>query len=182
MPNGDGRPLSGILRPPMPKPIAEPKSATPKRLPVLLRRAWYGLNQAFRQRVAHLGVTPDQFSILRWLSEGDPQGLTQRAITDLMASDPNTITSTLVRMEKSGLIARQPHERDRRAHRVKLQPTGRRTFEKARKAAVELQEQVLTHLPAHRRDAFLDELAAIADACANALEKPLAKKRRTAPK
>ncbi|MES2573088.1 MAG: hypothetical protein V4710_23900, partial [Verrucomicrobiota bacterium] len=47
-----------------------------KRLPPLLRRAWYGLNQAFRQRVAHLGITPDQYSILRWLSEGDPRGLT----------------------------------------------------------------------------------------------------------
>ena len=153
----------------------------PKRLPVLLRRAWYGLNQAFRQRVAHLELTPDQFSILRWLSEGDPQGLTQRALSDLMASDPNTITSTLVRMEKSGLIAREPHERDRRAHRVTLKPAGRRSFEKARKAAVELQEQVLSILPDHRRDAFLDELAAIADSCAIASEKPPARKLRAAP-
>src|SRR5687768_18085147 len=85
-----------------------------KRLPVLLRRAWYGLNQAFRQRISHLGLTPDQFSILRWLSEGDPQGLTQRTLTDLMASDPNTITSTLARMEKSRLITRTPHEQDKR--------------------------------------------------------------------
>ena len=58
-----------------------------RRMPPLLRRAWYGLNQAFRQRVSHLGITPDQFSILRWLHEGDPAGLTQREITDLMASD-----------------------------------------------------------------------------------------------
>jgi DNA-binding MarR family transcriptional regulator len=90
----------------------------------LLRRAWYGLNQAFRQRIAHLKITPDQFSVLRWLSEGDPLGLTQRAITDLMASDPNTITSTLSRMEAGGLITRQPHERDRRAHRVRLEAPG----------------------------------------------------------
>src|SRR3954469_25322598 len=105
---------------PDPSPVSTTTGA-PKRLPVLLRRAWYGLNQAFRQRVAHLGITPDQFSILRWLSEGDPQGLTQRMLTDLMASDPNTITSTLARMEKSGLIARLPHESDRRANRVKIQ-------------------------------------------------------------
>jgi DNA-binding MarR family transcriptional regulator len=161
-------------------PISLP--AAPKRLPVLLRRAWYGLNQSFRQRIAHLGLTPDHFSILRWLSEGDPQGLTQRAITDLMASDPNTITSTLSRMEKSGLIARQPHESDRRAHRVKLQPAGRRTFEKARKLAMELQEQILARLPANRRDAFLQELEAIADSCADALEKPAVRNRRSATK
>ena len=154
----------------MPEPSPELESA-PKRLPVLLRRAWYGLNQAFRQRVAHLGITPDQFSILRWLSEDDPAGITQRRLTDLMASDPNTITSTLSRMEKSGLISRQAHERDRRAHRVKLLPAGRETFEKARAVATELQEQVLATLPQNRRARFLEELEAIADACASAVEK-----------
>jgi len=150
-------------------PTSPPAAA--KRLPVLLRRAWYGLNQAFRQRIAHLGITPDQFSILRWLSEGDPQGLTQRRLTDLMASDPNTITSTLARMEKAGLVARVPHERDRRANRVKLQTAGRRTFEKGRKAAMDLQERILMALPASRRPKFLEELEAIADSCAVVLEK-----------
>ena len=143
----------------------------PKRLPVLLRRAWYGLNQAFRQRIAHLGITPDQFSILRWLSEDDPAGITQRRLTDLMASDPNTITSTLSRMEKSGLLARRKHETDRRAHRVKLLPKGQRVFEKALKVAVELQASVLAVLPPERRARLLDELGAIADACAAAVEK-----------
>ncbi len=173
-----------MVRGVMPDPNSTPPLAGPpaqKRLPVLLRRAWYGLNQTFRQRIAHLGLTPDHFSILRWLSEGDPQGLTQRALTDLMASDPNTITSTLSRMEKSGLIARQPHERDRRAHRVKLLPTGRRTFEKARMVAMALQEQILVALPPARRTAFLDELETIADACASALDKPSASTRRAAP-
>ena len=143
----------------------------PKRLPVLMRRAWYGLNQAFRQRVAHLGITPDQFSILRWLSEDDPAGITQRRLTDLMASDPNTITSTLSRMEKNGLIARKAHELDRRAHRVKLLPAGRDTFEQAREVAMRLQEQVLVVLPRERRARFLEELESIAEACASKVEK-----------
>ncbi len=167
-----------ILRAFMSEPIPPIPPATPKRLPVLLRRAWYGLNQSFRQRIAHLGLTPDQFSILRWLSEGNTQGLTQRALSDLMASDPNTITSTLSRMEKAGLIARQPHEQDRRAHRVKLQPVGRRAFEKARTVAMDLQDQVLTALPATRRGKFLEELEAIAEACGTALEKSALKLRR----
>jgi DNA-binding MarR family transcriptional regulator len=140
--------------------------ADPRRLPPLLRRAWYGLNQAFRQRVAHLAITPDQFSILRWLNEGDAAGLTQREITDLMASDPNTITSTLSRMEKAGLLTREPHEKDRRAHRVKLQPAGRSTFLQAQEIALALQAQVLSILPAERREAFLLELEGIANRCA----------------
>jgi len=148
-----------------------------KRLPVLLRRAWYGLNQAFRQRVAHLDLTPDQFSILRWLSEGDPRGLTQRTLTDLMASDPNTITSTLSRMEAAGLVARQPHETDRRAHRVQLQSLGRETFEAARRSAQELQEQVLASLPPAARATFLASLETVANACASATERPSGRKR-----
>lgn len=156
------------VAPPDPAPAIE----SPKRLPVLLRRSWYGLNQVFRQRVAHLGITPDQFSILRWLSENDPAGITQRQLTDLMASDPNTITSTLSRMETAQLIARGPHERDRRANRVKLRSAGTRTFEKAKKIAVDLQREVLSVLPEARRDLFLDELEAIAEACAAAIEKP----------
>ena len=156
---------------PDPSPVRPPSACAPKRLPVLLRRAWYGLNQTFRQRIAHLGITPDQFIILRWLSEGDPQGLTQRALTDLMASDPNTITSTLSRMEKSGLISRKPHEHDKRANRVRVQPKGRRAFEKARNVAMTLQEQILATLPAGRRAKFLDELEAIANSCGTLLEK-----------
>jgi DNA-binding MarR family transcriptional regulator len=154
-----------------PAPLPSDLASTVKRLPVLLRRAWYGLNQTFRQRIAHLGITPDQYIILRWLSEGDPQGLTQRTLTDLMASDPNTITSTLTRMERNGLIVRAPHEHDKRAHRVRIQTSGRRAFGKARKIAMTLQEQILATLPAHRREKFLEELEAIARACSAPLEK-----------
>jgi DNA-binding MarR family transcriptional regulator len=159
----------------MPRPVSSKSSAPAphrepaagRRLPPLLRRAWYGLNQVFRHRVAHLGITPDQFSILRWLTEGDPVGLTQREITDLMASDPNTITSTLSRMEAAKLISRTPHEQDRRAHRVKLRKKGVDTFEAARSVAMELQKHVLSALPASRREKFLEDLEAIADACAS---------------
>ncbi len=147
------------------------EGAAPKRLPPLLRRAWYGLNQAFRQRIAHLDLTPDQFSVLRWLGEGDPKGLTQRELTGLMASDPNTITSILSRMETSGLVSRHPHELDRRAHRVRLQPPGKLAFERARQIAADLQDQLLGALPSSRRERFLADLATLADACAAASEK-----------
>jgi DNA-binding MarR family transcriptional regulator len=136
------------------------------------------LNQAFRQRVTHLGITPDQFSILRWLTEGDPAGLTQRQITDLMASDPNTITSTLTRMEKAGLIVREKHEKDRRAHRVKVLVPGKRAFKDAQKIAIVLQRQVLGALPEDRRERFLEDLETVADSCAAALERPVSKGRR----
>lgn len=154
------------------------RSSDIRRLPPLMRRAWYSLNQAFRQRVTHLAITPDQFSILRWLTEGDPAGLTQRQITDLMSSDPNTITSTLTRMEKAGLIVREQHEKDRRANRVKVLAAGKRAFKDAQKIAIILQGQVLAALPEDRRERFLEDLEIVAESCAAALEKPAGKSRK----
>src|SRR5271154_6404678 len=87
-----------------------------RRLPPLLRRCWFNLNQTFRRRIAHLGVTPDQFTVMRTLLEGNPRGMTQRELTDMMSSDANTIASLLERMETSGLIERKTHEQDRRAN------------------------------------------------------------------
>src|SRR2546425_6991868 len=93
-----------------------------RRLPPLLRQAWYGMNQAFRRRIAHLGVTPDQFTVMRTLLENE--GATQRELTELMSSDPNTVAALLERMEQAGLVERQAHEKDRRANRLRLRRSG----------------------------------------------------------
>jgi DNA-binding MarR family transcriptional regulator len=139
-----------------------------RRLPLLLRRAWYGLNQAFRRRIAHLGVTPDQFTVMRTLLEHE--GITQRELTGLMSSDPNTVASLLERMEKGELIARQAHEKDRRAHHLRLKPLGRRKYEEARDIAIHLQLEILSALNPDDRDTFLKNLDAVADACRLAAE------------
>jgi len=158
------------------RPIGGAPSA-PKRLPILLRRAWCGLNQGFRDRIKHLGITPNQFSILRWLSETDPQGLSQRTLADLMASDANTISSTLSRMEPRRLITRAKDEQDHRASRVRLSSAGLAKFEKARAVAIAHQDHAIAALPPHRRAEFLAELEAIAGACEALLERAAPKSR-----
>ncbi len=139
-----------------------------RRLPLLLRRAWYGLNQAFRRRLVPLGITPDQFTVIRWLMETDRGGITQRRLTTLMASDPNTVTSVLNRMESSRLIERRAHERDRRAKRVRLTEDGVRAYHNARRVALDLQAEVLEALSDEDREKFLAQLEAVADACQQA--------------
>jgi Transcriptional regulators len=141
-----------------------------RRLPLLLRHAWYGLNQAFRRRILHTGVTPDQFTVLRTLIESDPQGISQSELSRLMGSDPNTVASLLERMEAAGLLGRQPHEKDRRAHRISLKPAGQRKYAEVREIAIELQTHILSRLPDDKREEFLVHLAAIADACREAAE------------
>src|SRR5688500_14506342 len=142
-----------------PLPIDSPER---RRLPPLLRRAWYSLNQAFRRRILHLEITPDQFTALRILGEADQKGLSQRQLTELMSSDPNTVASLVERMETSGLLQRKPHETDRRANRIRLLAKGKRTYAAAREIAVTLQSEVLSALPPQRRDDFLAELALVA--------------------
>lgn len=157
------------LRPPAALPVDAPER---RRLPLLLRRAWYSLNQAFRRRIAYLGLTPDQFTALRSLLEGDPQGMSQRELTSAMSSDPNTVASLLRRMEEAGLVLRAPHETDRRAHRIQLKPAGRKKYEAARELAVELQTEVMSVLPLAEREPFLANLAAVAGCCRAAAGPP----------
>lgn len=160
---------------PVKKPVAPPKpvrvdSPRRRRLPPLLRRAWFGLNQAFRRRIAHLRLTPNQFTMLRTLGENN--GATQCELAYLMSSDPNTIASLLERMEKLGWVERQTHEKDRRANHLRLKPAGLRKFEEARGAAVGLQLKVLGALPEKSREKFLEDLEKIGGACRAAAGEP----------
>lgn len=141
-----------------------------RRLPLLLRRSWYGLNQAFRRRITHLQLTPDQFTVLRTLLENDALGMTQRELSRAMSSDPNTVASLLERMEKLGYVERTPHERDRRAHRIKVQAKGKKVYESARAIAVALQSELLAVLPAAGREEFLQNLSLVAEACRGVAE------------
>ena len=154
--------------PPSPAGDASFSLASPEvrhRLPVLLRRAWYGLNQAFRRRCMVLGITPDQFTALRTLLEGDAKGMTQKQLVEAMSSDPNTITSLLNRMEQNGWLTRNSHELDRRAHRLVVTVKGRHIYNKAKTIADALQKEIIEVLPSSRRQEFLDDLAMLAEQC-----------------
>lgn len=142
-----------------------------RRLPSLLRRCWFNLNQTFRRRIAHTRVTPDQFTVMRTLLEGNPKGMTQRELTDLMSSDPNTIAALLERMEKNGLVERKQHELDRRAYRINLKPLGRKKYDEVREIALTLQMEILSVLPPEKQEEFLKHLGLVADACRLAAEK-----------
>jgi DNA-binding MarR family transcriptional regulator len=152
---------------------AKSSSAPPhaRRLPPLLRRAWYGLNLAFRRRVVHLDLTPDQYTVLRNLLEAGPSGLTQSELTTRMTSDPNTIASLVERMEAAGLLSRRTDPMDRRARRLRLTVSGRRKFQAALQVALVLQHEVLAALDPAEREHFLEMLEKVADACRTAAER-----------
>ena len=108
-----------------------------------------------------MGLTPDQFTVIRTPLEAEPDGLTQKALADAMSSDPNTIASLLERMEANEFVQRRPHEKDRRANRVDLL-AGQREYEAIRDEAIELQGHVLEQLPEGDREKFLEQLEIVA--------------------
>lgn len=163
-----------------PSPSVTPPGPNRPRLALLLRCAWYGLNQTFRRRIAGMGVTPDQFTILRWLGE-HPEGLTQRVLADLMASDPNTITAILTRMQKAGLIERRPHAQDARCNLIMVKDKGRSVHAKLQPLASGLQEQLLAAVPVAKQAEFLKQLESVCAALdAEDAAQPARKGRRKA--
>lgn len=152
---------------PFPPPPGPPGD---RRLPLLLRRAWYSLNQAFRRRIAHIDLTPDQYIVLRNLEEAGPRGITQSGLSANMTSDPNTVASLVNRMERSGLLSRRTDPKDRRARRLRLAPAGRKKFRAARSIASGLQAEVLAPLTPAETEDFLAVLEKIAEACSSAAE------------
>jgi DNA-binding MarR family transcriptional regulator len=150
-------------------PLTVPPETLPavKTLPVLLRHSWYALNQAFRRRIAHLGLTPDQFTVLRNLAE-EP-GLTQRDLCQRMASDPNTVAALTARMAAEGWIERKACDKDRRANRLRLLPQGKRKLAAAKPLALELQEEVSRFVDPDEFRNFLDCMSKLAASCREAL-------------
>lgn len=87
-----------------------------------------GAYLTFRRRAsAHFdaaGVTADQFVVLTIVAAH--KSLTQREIVDKVFSDPNTISSVLMRLERMKLVRRERHPDDSRARSVSLTALGRK--------------------------------------------------------
>jgi len=100
-----------------------------------------------------LGLYRGQTPVLRALWSQD--GLTQTELTERLDRSPSTITKTVQRMEKVGLVRRGPDDRDERVSRVYLTDAGRglqpaveemwRNFDRQLFAGFTAQELALFH-------------------------------------
>jgi len=71
-------------------------------------------------RLAPLGVQSGYLGVLHYLWQND--GITQKALHQLMPVEQATLSNTLGRMERDGLIVRTPNSEDKRCHRITLTP------------------------------------------------------------
>ena len=94
-----------------------------------------GFARSLQRRATELGFSPGQFPVLLELWQQD--GLTQKQLLDRLEVEQATLANTLVRMERDGLIRREPHPRDRRAQIILLTDLGRELEPRAVVAATE---------------------------------------------
>ena len=89
----------------------------------LLAKAYQRGAAIFKEEFKGYELTRQQFGVLAFLWQED--GLSQAELATRSQIDRTTIGGLLDRMEKDGLIRRQPHPDDRRAYRVVLTKRGK---------------------------------------------------------
>ncbi|MEM9444002.1 MAG: MarR family transcriptional regulator [Verrucomicrobiota bacterium] len=140
--------------------------------PPLLRSAWFSLNQAFRQRLLaqNKNLTPNQFTVLRWLTEHPDGSLSQKDMTNLMTSDANTIASLMNRMEKDGLLTRKPHPNDQRCNMLSITEKGAQCYQGIIPLAEKLKGEITASLTPEEIAQFEKLLKKIAAASLKAVK------------
>ncbi len=110
--------------------MASAQAPDPKGRPVvndelhfLLLKAFNVSSRQIQAQTAELGLTPGQPKVLEYLLEHD--GSCARSICREFAIDKSTMASLLPRMEKAGLVRREPSETDRRTSLIWLTDKGR---------------------------------------------------------
>ena len=126
-----------------------------RRLPPLLRSCWIKLNTTFQKRLLPFGITPDQYTALRWIYERRAKETNQVTLAALMFTDANNISGLLSRMVKSGLIERKISSSDHRMKSLKLTPAGLKKFKVTRPVALSLEKEVLADLNPTDKETFL---------------------------
>jgi len=110
--------------------------------------SWNGQRMAarFAQALEPLGLRPPHFGVLT-LIDSHPGSAQQELVTRSLI-DASSMVAVIDELEAMGLAERRRHPEDRRKHAVYLTAQGKRTLARARKAAMEMAEDVFAPLDA----------------------------------
>jgi DNA-binding MarR family transcriptional regulator len=100
-----------------------------------------------------IGLRPAPFALLNVL--GGREGAIQQQLSSDMGIDPSAMVTLIDELESAGLAERRRHPADRRAWEIAITPKGRRTLERARRLATQVERDVLDGLSAAERRQLL---------------------------
>lgn len=113
-----------------------------------------GFTRSLQKRANGLGFSPGQFPVLLELWSED--GLTQKQLLDRLEVEQATLANTLTRMERDGLVKREPHPSDRRAQVILLTEQGRALEAQALAAAAEADSALFAGFRQFERELMIE--------------------------
>jgi DNA-binding MarR family transcriptional regulator len=119
----------------------------------LFFRLWRASHTRIAAALESIGLTPASFGLLNVL--GAREGAMQQELGSAMGIDPSTMVALIDSLETAGLAKRRQHPKDRRARVVAITPKGRRTLERGRRLAGQVEDEVLQGLSAVERRQLL---------------------------
>ena len=115
----------------------------------LFFRLWRATHTQTAAAFESIGITTALFAVLNLLLTRE--AMIQQEIGAAIGIDPSTMVGLVDDLEQAGLAKRRPHPRDRRAREVVITAKGRRTVDRARALAGEVEEAVLQGLASEER-------------------------------
>jgi MarR family transcriptional regulator for hemolysin len=119
------------------------------------------MHKAFDQRVANIGVTRSQWTLIAVIKRHP--GATQREIAEVLEMSEASAGRLVDRLCAEGYLERRPKEDDRRAYCVHLTGTAEQVLDKISSVAAENEKQVFagfSQAEMEQLDSYLDRLAA----------------------
>ncbi len=115
----------------------------------LFFRLWRASHTQTASALESIGITTALFSVLNYLVARG--AAIQQEIGIAIGIDPSTMVTLIDELERTGLAKRRPHPRDRRAREVVVTAKGRRTAERGRTLARDVEDAVLQGLASEER-------------------------------
>jgi DNA-binding MarR family transcriptional regulator len=122
----------------------------------LFFRLWRASHTRTAEELGSVGLTPALFALLNVLGARD--GTIQQQLSFDMGIDPSAMVRLINELEAAGLAERRRRPNDRRAWEVAITGKGRRTLERARRLAAQVEDEVLGGLTATDRRQLLSLL------------------------
>jgi DNA-binding MarR family transcriptional regulator len=112
------------------------------------------------EALAEHRLTRPSFQVLNALLDADDNALTQRDLMSSVRRTSGTVSVRMARLERAGLVTREPDADDRRTVTVTLTDRGREWVEAARPAYAEAAARLAAGLPDADRATFAENLDA----------------------
>src|ERR1700751_4829393 len=112
----------------------------------LLFRLWRASHTRTAEALESIGLTTALFALLNVL--GAREGAIQQQLSSDMGIDPSVMVTLIDELEEAGLAQRRRRPGDRRAWEISITAKGRGAIERARRLALQVEDEVLGGLTA----------------------------------